>query len=140
MAKRKTRRRFSDEFKAEAVKLVKQSNRSMADLAMELGINAKSIGEWVKRAEESGQAIDEDERAELRRLRKEVNELRMEREILKKATASSIGQRNTFSERLCRRNEVQGLAGALIQAKRDLVQVSLREGRQVGLLRKVLSK
>lgn len=87
MAKRKTRRRFSDEFKAETVKLVKQSNRSMADLAMELGINAKSIGEWVKRAEDSGQAIDEDERTELRRLRREVNELRMEREILKKATA-----------------------------------------------------
>ena len=87
MAKRKTRRRFSDEFKSEAVKLVKQSNRSMADLAMELGINAKSIGEWVKRAEENGQSIDEDERAELRRLRKENSELRMEREILKKATA-----------------------------------------------------
>jgi transposase len=87
MAKRKTRRRFSDEFKAEAVKLVKQSNRSMADLAMELGINAKSIGEWVKKAEANGQAIDEDERAELKRLRREVTELRMEREILKKATA-----------------------------------------------------
>ena len=87
MARRKTRRRFSDEFKAEAVKLVKQSNRSMAELAMELGINAKSIGEWVKRAEENSQAIDEDERAELRRLRKENSELRMEREILKKATA-----------------------------------------------------
>ena len=90
MAKRKARRRFSDEFKSEAVKLVKlvkQSNRSMADLAMELGINAKSIGEWVKRAEESGLSIEEDERAELRRLRKENSELRMEREILKKATA-----------------------------------------------------
>jgi transposase len=87
MAKRKTRRRFSDEFKAETVKLVKQSNRSIADLAMELGINASSIGEWVKRAEASGQAIAEDERAELRRLRKENSELRMEREILKKATA-----------------------------------------------------
>ena len=83
MAKRKTRRRFSDEFKAEAVKLVKQSNRSMADLAMELGINAKSIGEWVHRAEEHGQSIDEDERSELSRLRKENSELRMEREILK---------------------------------------------------------
>lgn len=79
MAKRKTRRRFSDEFKAETVKLVKQSNRSMADLAMELGINAKSIGEWVKRAEDSGQAIDEDERTELRRLRRRSTSLRMER-------------------------------------------------------------
>ena len=85
MAKKKTRRRFSDEFKAETVKLVKQSNRSMADIAMELGINSKSIGEWVKRAEESGQSIEEDERAELRRLRKEVHELRMEKEILRKA-------------------------------------------------------
>ena len=94
MAKRKTRRRFSDEFKAEAVKLVKQSNRSMADLAMELGINAKSIGEWVHRAEENGQSIEEDERAELRRLRRENSELRMEREILKKATADSNGRRN----------------------------------------------
>lgn len=85
--KKRTRRRFSDEFKAETVKLAKQSDRSMADLAMELGINAKSLGEWVKKAEESGQSIEEDERAELRRLRKENAELRMEREILKKATA-----------------------------------------------------
>ena len=37
----------------------------MADTAMELGINAKSVGEWVKRAEDSGEAIGEDERIEL---------------------------------------------------------------------------
>jgi transposase len=54
---------------------------------MELGISAKSISEWVRRAEESGDTVDEDERAELKRLRKEVRELRMEREILAKATA-----------------------------------------------------
>ena len=64
----------------------------MADLAMELGINAKSISEWVKRVENSGRAIEEDERAELRRLRKENPELRMEREILKKRVfADSCG-------------------------------------------------
>ena len=85
--KKKTRRRFSEEFKAETVKLVKQSDRSMSSLAMELGINAKSIGEWVRRAEESGHPIEEDERAELKRLRKENQELRMEKEILRKATA-----------------------------------------------------
>ena len=50
----------------------------MADVAMELGINAKSIGEWLKKAEANGQAIDEDERTELRRLRKENAELRMD--------------------------------------------------------------
>jgi transposase-like protein len=54
------------------VKLVKQSDRSMAGIAPELGISAKSIGEWGRKAEEFGDAFDEDERAELKRLRKEV--------------------------------------------------------------------
>jgi len=85
--KKQTRRRFSPEFKAETVKLVKQSNRTMSDVAMELGISAKSVGEWVRLSEESGDSISEDERNELRRLRKENRELRMEREILAKATA-----------------------------------------------------
>jgi transposase len=48
--KKMTRRRFTDEFKAETVKLVKQSDRSMSSLAMESGINSKCIGEWVRRA------------------------------------------------------------------------------------------
>ena len=99
--KKQTRRRFTEEFKAETVKLVKQSDRSMAGIAMELGISAKSIGEWVRKAEESGDTVDEDERAELKRLRKEVRELRMEREILAKATLSSTSQCNTFIEALC---------------------------------------
>ena len=111
MAKRKTRRRFSDEFKCEAVKLVKQSNRSIADLAMELGINAKSIGEWVRRAEESGQAIEEDERAELRRLRKENSELRMEPEILKKATVDSTDRCNIVCS-LSRGDDLHGSDGS----------------------------
>ena len=87
MSNKRSRRRFTAEFKAETVKLVKQSDRSMSSVAMELGISAKSIGEWVRRAEESGDTVDEDERAELKRLRKEVRELRMEKEILAKATA-----------------------------------------------------
>ena len=89
MAKKKklTRRRFTAEFKSETVKLVKQSDRSMADIAMELGISAKSVGEWVRKAEEAGDTVDEDERAELKRLRRENQELRMEKEILRKATA-----------------------------------------------------
>jgi transposase len=84
---KRTRRRFTAEFKAETVKLVQQSNRTMADVAMELGISAKSVGEWVRLSEESGDSISEDERNELRRLRKENRELRMEKEILAKATA-----------------------------------------------------
>ena len=87
LGQKRTRRRFTAEFKAETVKLVKQSDRTMADIAMELGISAKSIGEWVRLSEESGDSVSEDERIELKRLRKEVRELRMEKEILAKATA-----------------------------------------------------
>ena len=68
--KKKVKRRFTEEFKAETVKLVKQSDQSMSSIAMELGINAKSIGEWVRRAEEAGSPVEEDERAELKRPRK----------------------------------------------------------------------
>jgi len=84
--KKRSRRRFTKEFKAETVKLVKQSDRTMADIAMELGISAKSVGEWVRNAEESNESMSEDERMELKRLRKEISELRMEKEILRKAT------------------------------------------------------
>jgi transposase len=86
MTKKRSRRRFTNEFKAETVKLVKQSDRTMADIAMELGISAKSVGEWVRNAADSNESIGEDERAELKRLRKENSELRMEKEILRKAT------------------------------------------------------
>ncbi len=53
---------------------------------MESGISAKSVEEWVRLAEELGNLISEDERNELRCLRKEVRELRMGKEILAKAT------------------------------------------------------
>ncbi len=87
MSKKRSRRRFTKEFKAETVKLVKQSDRTMSDIAMELGISAKSVGEWVRNASESKtDHLSEDERAELKRLRKEISELRMEKEILRKAT------------------------------------------------------
>jgi transposase len=86
MTKKRSRRRFTNEFKSETVKLVKQSDRTMADIAIELGISAKSVGEWVRNAADSNESIGEDERAELKRLRKENSELRMEKEILRKAT------------------------------------------------------
>ncbi len=86
MTKKRSRRRFTSEFKAETVKLVKRSDRTMADIAIELGISAKSVGEWVRNAADSNESIGEDERAELKRLRKENSELRMEKEILRKAT------------------------------------------------------
>ena len=77
MAKqKKTRRWFTEKFRAETEKLIKQSDRSISSISMKLGINAKSIGEWKRRADEAGSPIEEDERAELKRLRKTLTDRR----------------------------------------------------------------
>ena len=83
------RRKFTDEFKAETVKLIKTSGRSVGSVARELNIGETAVRRWVQQAESSGStdALTVDERSELQRLRKENQELRMEKEILRKATA-----------------------------------------------------
>jgi len=88
----KKRRSFNREFKLEAVKLVKEGGMSVNAAARDLGIPATSLRRWVEqydidhgRGPES--AITSEEREELRRLRRDNRRLRMEREILKKATA-----------------------------------------------------
>lgn len=85
MRKRKS---YTDEFKAEAVSLVVNEGMPAATVARDLGINPSTLGLWLKAASsERGDGVSEDERSELQRLRKENRELKMEREILKKATA-----------------------------------------------------
>ena len=89
---KKKRRKFSPEFKAEAVKVFKESGKSLAEVADDLDINPSSLSNWSKQAEiDAGQgpadALTTDEKEELRRLRRENKTLKMEREILKKATA-----------------------------------------------------
>ena len=80
--------RFPEEFRREAVRLVLTTGRPVLQVARDLDISEKTLGNWV-RAERAGQARDaapgavsESEREELRRLRSEVKELRTEREIL----------------------------------------------------------
>ena len=88
-----TRRRFSEEFKRDAVELVRTTGKSIAEVARDLGVGESSLGYWVtqdrkRRGEHSDAApVSADEREELKRLRKRVAELEMEREILKRATA-----------------------------------------------------
>lgn len=88
----KKKRRFTPEFKADAVKLVQQSGQSIREIARELGVNYGTLARWVKQAETDagrGQpgSLTTAERDELQRLRRENERLRMEREILKKAAA-----------------------------------------------------
>jgi transposase len=87
------RSKYPEEFRRETVRLVLTTDKSMAEVARDLDINYKTLGNWV-RAEQAPQnrdgqpgAISENERTELKRLRKEVTELRVEREILRKAAA-----------------------------------------------------
>lgn len=84
-------KKFSPEFKAEAVKAVVESSRTVADVARDHGIGVETLRNWVKayrrdHADELPE-MTESERAELARLRKENRELKAEREFLGKAAA-----------------------------------------------------
>jgi transposase len=86
------RRTFSAEYKAEAVRLVGESGKSIGVIALELGVGETALRRWVQQAEvDAGGGLTgvltTDEREELAHLRRENQRLRMEREILKKATA-----------------------------------------------------
>lgn len=86
------RRSFSPEYKSEVVKLVREGNKSVGQVCRELDLTETAVRRWVAQAVVdagcSGDgALSTDERAELRRLRRENTQLRMEREVLKKATA-----------------------------------------------------
>jgi transposase-like protein len=89
---RKKRRIFSAEFKAEAVNVVNDSGKSISAVARDLDLTESSLRNWVKQAEVdagrgSADAMTTEEKEELRRLRRENKTLKMERDILKKATA-----------------------------------------------------
>ena len=90
--KKRPRRSFTDEFKAGAVRLVIEEGKTIAQVARDLDLTESSLRNWVEQARaDRGNgtpgALTTEEREELRRLRKENRELRMERDILKKATA-----------------------------------------------------
>lgn len=91
MEKRK-RRKFTDEFKREAVRLVQQGDGNVSQVARDLDLSVSALRKWVKEAEvEQGkgppEALSKAEREELRKLRRRVRTLEEEREILKKAAA-----------------------------------------------------
>ena len=91
MTKRK-RRKFTPEFKAETVRLVRESKKTIAEIARDLELTESALRSWVAQAEvDAGQgpagSLTTSEREELTRLRRENKVLQQEREILKKAAA-----------------------------------------------------
>jgi transposase len=88
---RRPRRQFTDEFKAGAIRLVLDEGKTVGAVARELDLTPSALADWVRRAQadrsKGRTGLTGVEREELTRLRKEVRELRMEREVLKKAAA-----------------------------------------------------
>jgi transposase-like protein len=92
---RRKRRKFTPEFKAETVKLIRESGRSIGEICRDLDLTETAVRSWVRQAEvDAGRgpegAMTSTELEELRRLRREVRELRQEREILKKGVFRRI--------------------------------------------------
>jgi transposase len=85
------RRKFDQEFKEGAVRIVRETGKPIARVARELGINEGTLGNWVAKGRRSGEGGDgrlsETEREELNRLRRENAELAMERDVLKRSAA-----------------------------------------------------
>ena len=90
-SKRRHRRQFTEEFKAGAVRLVLDEGKTVGAVARELDLTPSALAVWVRQAQadrtKGRTGLTGVEREELARLRKEVRELRLEREVLKKAAA-----------------------------------------------------
>lgn len=90
---RKQRKQYTAEYKREAVRLVTEQGYKISEAARNLGIHGRTLGRWVRRAQQSGKGVIfskgplSSEQEELHRLRAENKRLLMEREILKKAAA-----------------------------------------------------
>ena len=80
------RRRFTEEFKAEAVKQVTERGYSVADVSDRLGVSTKSLYLWLRQTKGSGKRKDESQ-VEIARLKAELKRVGEERDILKKAAA-----------------------------------------------------
>lgn len=95
--RRRPRRQFDDDFKAQAVRLVLDEGKSVGAVARDLDLTETALREWVNRARadrtKGKTGLTTAEREELARLRKEVRILREEREILRKAAAFFANER-----------------------------------------------
>lgn len=94
---KRARREFSDEFKRDAVEIVRSSGKSIAEVARELGIYDSSLGNWVRQDRidrGEGEGLTSDDKARLGELERENARLRMERELLKRAVAFWVRESN----------------------------------------------
>jgi transposase len=138
---RRERRKFSDEYKAEVVAVVRSAEKNIGEISRDLDRTETAAREWVQRADVDGgkrNGLTTAERDELSRLRRQVRVLEEERSILKKAAASSRGRRNAHREFSCRSHEAERLPRPGVEPVCNGVEIVLAVHREIGLARQVL--
>lgn len=118
MGQKRTYKQYTKEYKEEAVALVRKQGYSVPEAAKSLGIASNMLYRWKDHIETQleGKTLSMDERNELKQLRKEVKNLRMEKEILKKASVSSSLQCNTIIQCISWRSITQSFTRPLIKS------------------------
>ena len=123
------RRKFSPQFKAEAVQMVIETGKAVAEVARDLGVNDGTLGNWVKAWRDANPEPDKSlspvERARVSEMEAEIRRLRMENEFLKKAAAGSTGHRNGVVESSGRGDVAKCLAGPVVHLQGDVVEFVL---------------
>ena len=125
------RRKFSREFKVEAVRLIKERGVSAAGAARDLDVHENVLRKWVRElASDPGQAFPghgqmKPEQLEIEKLRREVAKLKAERDILKKTAVGSTGQGNGFVQGISWGPVAKRLSGPSVQAESNGIQVFL---------------
>ena len=99
MSGKRKRTTYTPEYRDQAVRLVVDTGRPIAHVAAEIGVGEQLLGRWVAAAKarssaDNPEVLDDDERKELERLRKENAELRLDRAFLKKAAAFFASEQN----------------------------------------------
>ncbi len=82
------RKKYDQEFREGAIRIVEETGKPIAQIARDLGVNEGTLGNWVARARQAREGrgeLSRDDFEELKRLRAEVAELRMERDVLKRS-------------------------------------------------------
>ena len=129
------RRKFSREFKLEAVRLVRERGVSAAQAARDLDLHENVLRKWVRefaadpRESFPGHGQMKPEQLEIDRLRREVAKLKAERDILKKAAVGSTGQRNGSLQHIGWRLIAKGFPRPGVELESDGVEVVLTVAR-----------